>query len=401
MTITEPQSFHDAIAHISGLLDAHLHDDARDVFEHALTELATAEDLDRLVRLADTFTHYPYGTARAYLRSLWRRSDPDLRGWLDAFVTRTDPGLHRPAEQQPRWITTVPLAAVDSSFRRLLATDDKPIVKGTPSTATKVAAKRAWRQPEHIEAIKTKRRPVHEPRIVTDYIRTRFLVDTDPAYRPSTWDRNYVRQVADQVRAERDRTGARTRADFDADAIARTRTGLDIRDDDRPAFLANGNGLDYDHTTLAPLQGWVCVYCFSERACSDHFRTDPNGHGLSDDGLCQHCRDTGRSGVASLPAGFTLADEVAAYCQYLTDHYPAAAPSLLDALKQRSTRVVRGLVIAFLDRGPQSSAPGTPIATLTPVPLRTGRCCSCYAHDREIDTDDLCDECRDRFRIAA
>jgi hypothetical protein len=283
----------------------------------------------------------------------------------------------------------------------MVARDPNKRQKGTPSIATKVAAKRAWEKPEHIEAIKSKRRPVRDPRVVTDYIRTGFLVDTARAFQPSTWDRNYVRQVADQILAERDRAGARTREDFDAYAIARTRTGLEIRDDDRPAFLTNGNGLDYDHTTLAPLQGWVCVYCFGERACSDHFRTDPDGNRVSDDGLCQHCRDTGRSAIASLPEGFTLADEVAAYCQYLTDHYPAAAPGLLDALRERSTRVVRGLVLAFIDRTQQSPQPGTPITTLIPVALRAGRCCSCYAYDRLVDTDDLCDECRHLFRIAA
>ncbi|WP_040700425.1 hypothetical protein [Nocardia vinacea] len=352
MTSTESQSFLDAITHISWQLDAGLHDQARDEFERALTELASPTDLDRLVRLADTFTNSPYVIARASLRSLWRRSDPELRAWLDTFVTRTDPGLHRPVEDQPRWIATVPLVAAETSARRLLARDPNKTRSATPSTATAIAAKRAWRRPEHIEAIKSKRRPVSEPRVVTDYIRTRFLLDTDPAFQPSVWDRNYVRQVADQVLAERDRAGARTREDFDADEIARTRTGLDIRDDDRPAFQANGNGLDYDHTTLAPLQGWVCVYCFGERACSDHFRTNTTGHRISDDGLCQHCRDHDRAGIAALPADFTLADEVAAYCQYLTDHYPAAAPAVLDALQQRSTRIERGLVMAFLDRDP-------------------------------------------------
>ncbi|WP_433622107.1 hypothetical protein [Nocardia sp. CA-120079] len=397
----ESQSFLDAIAHIHWHLEAGRHDDARDAFEYALTELATGEDLDRLTRVADTFTHNPYVIARASLRSQWRRSDPNLRAWLDMFVTRTDPGLYRPIEQQPQWITTVPLVAAESSARRILATNDKPTLKRTPSTATTIAAKRARRQPEHIAAIKSKRRPVTEPRIVTDYIRTRFLLDTDPAHDASMWDRTYLRQIVDQVRVERDRAGAHTREDFDADAIARARTGLDIRDDDRPAFLANGNGLDYDRTTLPPLQGWVCVYCFGERACSDHFITDTNGQRLSDDGLCQHCRDNDRTGIPSLPAGFTLADEVVAYCQHLTDHYPAAAPALLHALQQRSTRIVSGLVMAFLDRGLQPSAPGTPITALTPVQLRTGRCCSCYAHPRDIDIDDLCGDCRNRYPVAA
>ncbi|WP_406238413.1 hypothetical protein [Nocardia sp. NBC_01009] len=317
------------------------------------------------------------------------------------FVTRTDPGLHRRAEDQPRWITTVPITAVDRKVRRMVARDPNKKQTGTPSLATKIAAKRAWERPEHIAAIKSKRRPVGEPRVVTDYVRTGLLVDAEPAFKPSAWDRNYVRQVAEQVLAERDRAGSRTRDDFDAVAIARTRTGLDVRDDDRPAFLANGNGLDYDHTTLPPLQGWVCVYCFGERACADHFRTDTDGHRVSDDGLCQHCRDTGRPGIAALPDGFGLAEEVAAYCQYLTDHYPAAAPGLLNALRLRSARVVRGLVVAFLDRTQQPPSAATPVTTLTPVALRKGRCYGCYAHDRLIDTDDLCDECRDHFRLAA
>ncbi|WP_433521554.1 hypothetical protein ACQPZ2_30155 [Nocardia pseudovaccinii] len=401
MADTVSPSFLDAIAHINWQLEAGLHDEAREAFEHALTTLATTEDLHRLVRLADTFTHAPYLSARAQLRSVWRRADPDLRAWLDLFVTRTDPGLYRHTDSLPGWITTVPLTAIESNLRRVLATDDTPVLNREPATGTEIAAKRARRQPEHIEAITTKRRPVHEDRGVTDYIRTRFLLDTDRPYEPSLWDRHYVRQVGEQVRVERDRAGARTREDFDADAIARTRTGLDIRDDDRPAFLTNGNGLDYDHTTLPPLQGWVCVHCFGERACSDHFRTDTTGQRLSDDGLCQHCRDHNRTKIAALPPGFTLADEVAAYCQHLTDHYPAAAPALLLDLQQRSTRVVAGLVMAYRDRAAQPSRSSTPITTLTAVQLRTGRCCSCHTHCRDIDIDDLCGECRDLYRTAA
>ncbi|WP_327116635.1 hypothetical protein OHB12_05135 [Nocardia sp. NBC_01730] len=400
MTRYEPQTFLDAIAHIDWQLDAGQHDDARETFEHALTNLASPADLDKLVRLADTFTNDPYVVASARLRSLWRRSDADLQTWLDMFVTRTDPGLHRPAEVKPRWITTVPITAVDWKVRRMVARDPNRKQYGTPSLATKIAAKRAWSRPEHVEAIKSKRRPVREPRVVTDYVRSRLFVDADPALRPSQWDRNYVRQVAEQVLAERDRAGARTRDDFDSIAIARTRTGLNIRDDDRPAFLTNGNGLDYDHSTLAPLQGWVCVYCFGERACADRFRTGTDGHRVSDDGLCQHCRDTGRAGIAALPAGFGLAEEVAAYCQFLTDHYPAVAPRLLDALRERSTGVVRGLVLAFLDHQ-RTGQPGVPVTTLTPVALRKARCCSCYAHDRLVDTDDLCDDCRQHFLVAA
>ena len=117
----------------------------------------------------------------------------------------------------------------------------------------------------------------------------------------------------------------------------------------------------------------MCVHCFGERACSDHFRTDTTGHRLSDDGLCQHCRDHDRTAIPTLPPGFTLADEVAAYCQHLTDHYPAAAPALLHDLQQRSTRIVRGLAMVYRDRAAQPSASSTPITTLTPVQLRTGR----------------------------
>lgn len=135
----------------------------------------------------------------------------------------------------------------------MLVTDDTPVLNREPSTATEIAAKRARRREGHIEAITTKRRPVQEDRVVTDYNRTRFLRETDRPSEPSPRDRHYVRQVAEQLRAERDRAGERTRDDFDADAIARTRTGLDIRDDDHPAFVPNGNGLDYNHTTLPPL----------------------------------------------------------------------------------------------------------------------------------------------------
>ncbi|WP_194838772.1 hypothetical protein [Nocardia sp. XZ_19_369] len=417
MTSTQ-QSFLDAIARIDWHLQAGLHVEAREQFERALTTLASPEDLQRLTALADTFTKNHYVTAKARLRRLWRDSDPELRSWLDTFVTRTDPGLHRPVEDKPRWITTIPITAVDWKVRRMLATDDRRLRMRTPSAMTELAAELVWDTDEHRQALKSKRRPVaRDPRVVTDYFRTRFLVDADPtnsdltlsptdpqaskrpAYRQAIWDRHYVCQVADQVRAERDLAGARTGKNFDsaALAIAQARTGLRVSDDAREPFQSNGNGLDYDHTTLPKLQGWVCVYCFGERACSDHFRTGTDGRRVSDDGLCQHCRDFGRPGIPGLAAGFTLADEVAAYCQYLTDHYPAAAPALLDQLRERSTRVVRGLVLAFLDQ----QRTGTPITQLTPVALRRDRCRLCFADDQLVDDRNLCDECRPRILTAA
>ncbi|WP_107657474.1 hypothetical protein [Nocardia suismassiliense] len=401
MTSTESQTFIDALTHIDWHLDAGRHAQARKEFERALTTLATPQDLQRLTTLADAFAKEPYVVAKARLRSLYRRSDAELKAWLNMFVTRTDPGLFRPVEDKPRWITAVPITAVNWKVRRMVARDPNRIQYRSPSVATEIAAEIAWEKPEHIAALKAKRRPVREPRLVTDYIRTRFLRDAQPAFEPSAWDRNYVRQVAEQILAERDRAGLRTRDDFDPISIAATRTGIDVRDDDRPAFQANGNGLDYDRTTVPPLQGWVCVYCFGERACSDHFRTDTDGQRVSDDGLCEYCHDNGRPGIAALPAGFTLAEEVTAYCQYLTDHYPAVAPALLDSLRERSTGIVRGLVLAFLDNRHRVNESSAPVTTLTPVALRRARCRSCYATDRLVDTHDLCETCRTHYRIAA
>ncbi|MEU7221404.1 hypothetical protein [Nocardia iowensis] len=401
MTSTESRSFADALTHIDWQLQAGRHAQAREEFERALTTLASPDDLQRLTTLADTFAKEPYVVAKARLRSLYRRSDTELKAWLNMFVTRTDPGLYRPVEDQPRWITTVPITAVNWKVRRMVARDPNRIRFASPAVATEIAAEIAWEKPEHIAALKAKRRPVREPRVVTDYIRTRFLLDAAPALAPSAWDRNYVRQVAEQILAERDRAGLRTRDSFDPVSIACTRTGIDVRDDDRPAFLANGNGLDYDRTTVPPLQGWVCVYCFGERACADHFRTDATGQRVSDNGLCQHCYELGRPGIAALPAGFSLAEEVAAYCQYLTDHYPTVAPTLLDSLRERSTGAIRGLVLAFLDHQQPATRPSAPVTTLTPVALRRARCRSCYAHDRLVDTHDLCETCRNHYRIAA
>lgn len=134
----------------------------------------------------------------------------------------------------------------------------------------------------------------------------------------------------------------------------------------------------------------MCVHCFGERACSDHFRTDTNGQRLSDDGLCQHCRDHDRAGIPTLPPGFTLPDEVAAYCQHLTDHYPAAAPALLHdfAATLNTDRVRPG-------HGPPRPNRTTVgiehiDTTLSLVQLRTGRCCSWHnpGRDTDIDIDD-------------
>ncbi|MBB5916783.1 hypothetical protein BJY24_005695 [Nocardia transvalensis] len=400
MTSTEFRSLSDALLQVDYLLGENRHAEAREVFEHALTTLATSLDMQRLLLLADTFHHEPYLTARAHLTALWRRSPAELRAWLDTFVARTDPGLHRPTDQRPRPFKTVPLTAIGSAARRLSASDYTRIRReATPSTATEIRAKRARKRPEHIAALRAKRRPVREPRVVTDYIRSRFLVDADTAYPPTDWDRTYVRHVADQVRAERDRAGARTPENFDTFGVARTRTGLAVSDDERPAYLANGNGLDYDDTTLPPVQGWVCVYCFAERACADRFVTGPDGHRVSDDGLCQPCRDLDRPSIAALPRGFTLADEVAAYCRHLTSRYPAIAPRLLRQLQRRSAPLVRGLITAYLDALDQAGPEAT-VTPLRPVRWRRGRCCSCFT-DQLIDPEDLCDDCRPLYAAAA
>ncbi|MBF6215939.1 hypothetical protein IU469_31975 [Nocardia puris] len=393
-----------AFTTVSDLLDAGRHDEARRVFADAVAEHATEADLTRWGQLLKVFTSMPYPVARAYLRGVWRSADPEVRAWLDRNVSRTDPCLHRPAEPDTwrPWLYTVPLVAASYPVRRMIATDDTPRTYGvTPSIPTEIAARRARRKPEHIDAIRSKRRPVREPYVVRDYIWNQFLVDAAPAFEASPWDRVYVEQVADQIRLERDRRGQRTREDFDAVAVANRRTGLRVRTDDRPQILYGGNDIDYDTFAISTSPVWVCVYCFAERACADHFQTGPDGARLSDDGLCAQCRDTDRPGIAPLAPGFTLADEVGAYCRFLAQHYPAAARGVLNSLRLRSSSLrVRGLLTAFLDQFDESSTEIAQVIPLQPVALRNGRCLACHMPDEIIDEDDLCDECRTKYAAA-
>lgn len=222
----------------------------------------------------------------------------------------------------------MPLTAIDSNVRRVLVTDDTPVLNREPSTATEIAAKRARRREGHIEAITTKRRPVQEDRVVTDYNRTRFLRETDRPSEPSPRDRRTCAKLP---------SSSAPNATVPVNAPATTSTSTRSPAPEPASTSATTTALPScptataSTTTTPPCRPCKagCVHCFGERACSDHFRTDTNGQRLSDDGLCQHCRDHDRAGIPTLPPGFTLSDEVAAYCQHLTDHYPAAAPALL------------------------------------------------------------------------
>lgn len=95
---------------------------------------------------------------------------------------------------------------------------------------------------------------------------------------------------------------------------AQSRTEFDV-DTDQGSDYASG--LDFDRAAVADLRGTPCVYkyCGMERSVHDQ-RPDLTGR-THDDGLCEECRDKGRTGVPALPQGHTRSAAIVARCAYL------------------------------------------------------------------------------------
>lgn len=163
--------------------------------------------------------------------------------------------------------------------------------------------------------------------------------------------------------------------------------------DDEP-WRANSRpdayALDYDRAALHGLRGLDCVACWIERTRADHTPNISHGE-LSDDGLCSECRERGRQGIPSLPAGFTLADAVAARCTYIaTRHHPATARTLLRGDWHTVGFQARTLIAdwakantALIEAPAQDSqTPATPCACGGRRQVRDGQCLDC----RQLDT---------------
>lgn len=193
-----------------------------------------------------------------------------------------------------------------------------------------------------------------------------------------------------ELRNRRNQRRDQRHTDKDAAAYFAHRAGVDDqpRHGDRPDAYA----LDYDRAALCGLRGLDCVACWIERTRADH--TPNTGYGdLSDDGLCSECRERGRVGVPSLPAGFTLADAVAARCTYIaTRHHPATARTLLRGDWHTVNFHARTLIAdwvkanAALVEAPAetSQAPDVSCACGSHRQVRNGQCLDC----RQLDTDD-------------
>jgi hypothetical protein len=179
------------------------------------------------------------------------------------------------------------------------------------------------------------------------------------------------------------------------------RAGVDDepwRGNDRPDAYAH----DYDKAALHAMRGLDCVSCYGERTRTDHAPKVREGD-LSDDGLCTECRDRGRAGIPSLPAGFTFADpfaqaalHVAARCTYIASrHHPATARTLLN----RDWEAVHGHARALIGAwGKANTAIIEAPAQGNQVPeaavcecgslrqVRDGQCIECRQLDAETGT---------------
>ncbi|MEV4238953.1 hypothetical protein AB0J47_27675 [Nocardia sp. NPDC049737] len=222
-------------------------------------------------------------------------------------------------------------------------------------------------------------------------------------------------------RSQRNRLGGTPRrrgpiTEDEAKAFADARTGLRGRDDARPEIPRQGNGLDYDGAAMVPTMGWRCVSCFIERPMTDqrpiHIR---HGQLVSDDGLCDSCRDDDRPGIPPLPDQFTAEQFVFSRCEFLTAAYPAAAHALIVEVWHRAApHPICRHITKFLATHPELTPnPAKPLQLAVQVAeapqrprtaarkakatlgagQRHGRCDGC-THYTVIHPDNYCLTCR-------
>lgn len=176
------------------------------------------------------------------------------------------------------------------------------------------------------------------------------------------------------------------------------RFGVD--DQPRRSDRPDAYTLDYDRAALPGLRGLDCVACWIERTRADHTPNISHGE-LSDDGLCSECRERGRQGIPPLPAGFTLADAVAARCTYIaTRHHPATARTLLRGDWHTVNFQARTLIAdwakantALIEAPAQGSqTPTTECACGSRRQVRDGQCLDCRQLDTGHSTGHVTDE---------
>ncbi len=125
-----------------------------------------------------------------------------------------------------------------------------------------------------------------------------------------------------------------------AGAYERDRGGVDEQPE--PATTPIGYELDYDRAGVPALRGTPCLQCWIERATADQRR------GRRDDGLCQDCRDRGRSGIPELPAGHSRTQQVEARCAFIATHAGAGTRPALRQEYRRASRGDRAVITAWV-----------------------------------------------------
>ncbi|MFE9328342.1 hypothetical protein ACIHDR_49125 [Nocardia sp. NPDC052278] len=220
------------------------------------------------------------------------------------------------------------------------------------------------------------------------------------------------RRAAAQTKPRRGRI-----SDEEREAFAAARTKLRTNGDAREQIPFQGNGIDMIHQAMSRVVGWRCVSCFIERCELDNLQMHHRGgRRVSDDGLCDLCREDGRPGIPPAPGAFTTEEFVLSRCRFIANAYPGAARAILgDVWRRAAPHPMCKVITTFLRENP--GLPGQPVLASKPSAARSTnasahkrgparganqhqrKCDGCLTYCTVNNEDGFCSACRIRFGL--
>lgn len=154
---------------------------------------------------------------------------------------------------------------------------------------------------------------------------------------------------------------------------------------------------DYDLDAAIPITNGLCVSCRLERAAIDR-HTERLTIGSGDDGLCGECRSLDRRGIPELPQGHTLADQVHARLNFLSEHFDTDTRGIFRQEWRYADRYARPIISAWVKGHTNRDAEKD--RQISEVPDLNDWCVGCGEYRQLADHGKkLCLDCDPRYRL--